>query len=73
MEPMTYEAPLTIKRMLFTTWALLDSLSPDLRGQMHRPAMDDPHRVDWDFIPKPDRTGSRSPSSTTTSGSSRTR
>ncbi|UDY23442.1 DUF3500 domain-containing protein [Nocardioides sp. Kera G14] len=54
---MHYEAPQTIKRMLFTTWALLDSLAPDLRGQMHIPAMDDPRRLDWDFIPKPDRTG----------------
>lgn len=56
-DTMTYEAPQTIKRMLFTTWALLDSLDPVLRAQMHIPAMDDPRRVDWDFIPKPDRTG----------------
>jgi len=54
---MTYEAPNTIKRMLFTTWALLDSLNPDLRAQMHVPDMSDPRRLDWDFIPKPDRTG----------------
>ena len=55
--PMTFEAPNAIKRMLFATWALLDSLSPDLRAQAHVPEMDDPRRVDWDFIPKPDRTG----------------
>lgn len=54
---MHYEAPNTIKRMMFSTWALLDSLSPDLRGLMHLPDMADPRRVDWDFIPKPDRTG----------------
>jgi len=54
---MTYEAHPTIKRMLFTTWALLDSLPPDLRAQAHIPEMDDPRRIDWDFIPKPDRTG----------------
>jgi len=54
---MNYEAPQTIKRMLFATWALLDSLSPDLRAQAHLPQMADPRRVDWDFIPKPDRTG----------------
>jgi hypothetical protein len=54
---MTYEAPQTIKRMLFTTWALLDTLSPDLRARAHVPGMADPRRVDWDFIPKPDRTG----------------
>lgn len=54
---LTYEAPLTIKRMLFTTWALLDSLDPALRAQAHIPDMADPRRLDWDFIPKPDRTG----------------
>jgi hypothetical protein len=55
--PMSYEAPRTIKRMMFATWALLDSLRPDLRALMHLPDMADPRRVDWDFIPKPDRTG----------------
>jgi hypothetical protein len=54
---MTYEAPRTIKRMLFATWALLDSLDPDLRALVHVPDMGDPRRTDWDFIPKPDRTG----------------
>lgn len=54
---MTYEAPRTIKQMLFATWALLDTLSPDLRAQAYIPDMDDPRRLDWDFIPKPDRTG----------------
>ncbi|MFT4081559.1 MAG: DUF3500 domain-containing protein [Nocardioides sp.] len=53
----TYEAPQTIKRMLFTTWALLDTLAPDLRAQALIPDMDDTRRLDWDFIPKPDRTG----------------
>jgi hypothetical protein len=55
--PMTYEAPRTIKKMLFATWALLDSLSPDLRARCHLPQLTDPRRADWDFIPKPDRTG----------------
>lgn len=54
---MSYEAPVTIRRMLFATWALLDSLSPQLRTQAHLPDMSDPRRVDWDFIPKPDRAG----------------
>lgn len=54
---MTYEAPQTIKRMLFATWALLDSLRPDLKAQAFSPDMADPRRVDWDFIPKPDRAG----------------
>ena len=57
LPPMTYEAPLTIKRMLFSTWALLDSLRPDLKAQAFIPDMADPRRVDWDFIPKPDRAG----------------
>lgn len=55
--PMTFEAPQTIKRMLFSTWALLDSLRPDLKAQAFVPDMADPRRVDWDFIPKPDRAG----------------
>jgi len=54
---MTFEAPLTIKRMLFCTWALLDSLRPDLKAAALDPDMDAPGRVDWDFIPKPDRAG----------------
>lgn len=54
---MTYEAPLTIKRMLFSTWALLDSLRPELKAQAFIPDMGDPRRTDWDFIPKPDRAG----------------
>ncbi|MFE5879682.1 DUF3500 domain-containing protein [Streptomyces hydrogenans] len=53
----TYEAPVTIKRMLFATWALLDSLRPDLKAAAIVPDMDAPGRVDWDFIPKPDRAG----------------
>ena len=54
---MTYEAPITIKRMLFAAWALLDSLNPGLKAQALIPEMQDPRRVDWDFIPKPDRSG----------------
>jgi hypothetical protein len=55
--PMTYEAPLTIKRMLFSTWALLDSLRPDLKTAAMVPDMEAAGRTDWDFIPKPDRAG----------------
>ncbi|MFF4507042.1 DUF3500 domain-containing protein [Streptomyces sp. NPDC001401] len=51
-----YEAPDTIKRMLFATWALLNSLTPEQRAIASYP-MSDPRRLDWDFIPKPDRTG----------------
>jgi len=51
-----YEAPDTIKRMMFATWALLNSLEPAQRDRALF-GMDDPSRLDWDFIPKPDRTG----------------
>lgn len=51
-----YEAPDTIRRMLLTTWALLYSMDPDQRRECEFP-MDDPDRMDWDFIPKPDRRG----------------
>lgn len=52
----TFEAPDTIRQMLVASWALLYSLPPGLRNAAQRP-MDDPTRVDWDFIPKPDRSG----------------
>lgn len=56
MPSMTYRAPRAIKDMLFTTWSLLNGLTADQR-QRALFAFDDPRRVDWDFIPKPDRTG----------------
>jgi hypothetical protein len=43
--------------MLFATWALLDSLTPDLHAKALVADIADPRRADWDFIPKPDRTG----------------
>jgi hypothetical protein len=55
-EPSTFEAPETIGRMLVTTWALLYSMDSDQRRACEFP-MTDPGRVDWDFIPKPDRQG----------------
>ncbi|MGW1319754.1 DUF3500 domain-containing protein [Streptomyces sp. NPDC002426] len=54
--PLTYEAPTAIRQMLFATWALLNSLDHGRREQAFLP-MDDERRVDWDFIPKPDRCG----------------
>ena len=54
--PQVFEAPDTIRRMLTTTWALLYSLTPEQRRQCEFP-MHHPSRMDWDFIPKPDRTG----------------
>ncbi|WP_435129344.1 DUF3500 domain-containing protein [Actinacidiphila sp. bgisy144] len=51
-----YEAPEVIRRMLVNTTALLNCLSPEQRAQAWFP-LDSPHRKDWDFVPKPDRTG----------------
>jgi hypothetical protein len=53
---MTYRAPQAIRDMLFTTWSLLNGFTTDQRSRALF-AFDDPRRVDWDFIPKPDRTG----------------
>jgi len=53
---MTYRAPAAIRDMLFATWSLLNGFSADQRARAHF-AFDDPRRIDWDFIPKPDRTG----------------
>lgn len=53
---MNYQAPTAIRDMLFTTWSLLNSFTADQRERALFP-FDDPRRVDWDFIPKPDRTG----------------
>jgi Protein of unknown function (DUF3500) len=51
-----FEAPETIRRMLTTTWALLYSLDPRQREHCQFD-LADPVRLDWDFIPKPDRKG----------------
>ena len=51
-----YEAPNTIIQMLFTAQQLLYTMTPTQRASCEYP-MDDPGRLDWDFIPKPDRTG----------------
>lgn len=54
--PVTYEAPKTIRQMLFATWALLNSFTAEQRTQALVP-LGDPRWLDWDFIPKPDRLG----------------
>lgn len=51
-----FEAPDTIRRMLVTTWAFLYSLDGGQRRECEF-AMDDAARLDWDFVPKPDRVG----------------
>jgi hypothetical protein len=51
-----YEAPQTIFKMVFAMLAFVPTLSPEQRRECMF-AMDDPGRLDWDFIPKPDRQG----------------
>ncbi|WP_306207093.1 DUF3500 domain-containing protein [Actinoplanes sp. RD1] len=46
----------TIRDMLFATWSLINGFTADQRSRAMF-AFDDPRRLDWDFIPKPDRTG----------------
>jgi len=51
------KAPETATKMLVTAMGLLDTLT----AQQHACAViahfDDPRRLDWDIIPRPDRTG----------------
>jgi hypothetical protein len=56
LSAMTYRAPGAIRDMLFATWSLLNGFSADQRDRALF-LFDDPRRIDWDFIPKPDRTG----------------
>jgi hypothetical protein len=51
-----FEAPLTIRKMLTDAGAVLSSLSADQQTRITF-AMDDPRRLDCDFVPKPDRNG----------------
>ena len=51
-----YEVPDVIMTMMFKVGAVLWSLTPEQR-QLAQFPMDDPRRLDWDFIPKPDRAG----------------
>jgi hypothetical protein len=51
-----FEAPFTIRRMLTNAGAVLSSLSADQQTRITFP-MDDPRRLDCDFVPKPDRNG----------------
>jgi hypothetical protein len=52
----TYEAPQTIGRMMLLSQSFLYSLTAEQRRACEYP-MDHPGRLDWDFIPKSDRTG----------------
>jgi hypothetical protein len=51
-----FEAPITIRRMLLNAGAVLSSLSADQQTRITF-SMDDPRRLDFDFVPKPDRNG----------------
>jgi hypothetical protein len=51
-----FEAPFTIRRMLTNAGAVLSSLSADQQTRITF-SMDDPRRLDCDFVPKPDRNG----------------
>ncbi len=52
-----YEAPETATRMLVTTIGLLDTFTAAQRACAVIADFEDPRRLDWDIIPKPDRTG----------------
>lgn len=52
-----HEAPHTATKLLVTAMGLLDTFSPDQRAAAVVADFDDPRRMDWDIIPKPDRTG----------------
>ncbi|MET9214625.1 MULTISPECIES: DUF3500 domain-containing protein [unclassified Nocardia] len=47
----------TATRLLLTAMGLLDTLDPAQRAEAVIADFDDPRRLDWDIIPKPDRTG----------------
>jgi hypothetical protein len=51
-----FQAPRTIRSMLSNAGALLSSLSADQQARIGF-TLDDPRRLDWDFVPKPDRNG----------------
>jgi Protein of unknown function (DUF3500) len=51
-----YEDPETIQKLLVGLIGLLDTFSADQRDAALF-AFDDPRRLDWDIIPKPDRIG----------------
>jgi Protein of unknown function (DUF3500) len=57
MSTAAYEAPQTATKMLVLAMGLLDTLSPAQRAAAVISDFDDPRRLNWDIIPKPDRTG----------------
>jgi hypothetical protein len=51
-----YEAPETATAMLVIAMGLLDTFTTDQRRASVISNFDDPRRLDWDIIPRPDRT-----------------
>jgi len=51
-----YEAPEVASKMLVAAMGLIGILTPAQREHLVLP-LDDPHRVDWDIIPRPEHTG----------------
>ena len=52
-----HEAPATATKLLVTAMGLIDTFDPEQRSQAIIDDFDDPRRLNWDIIPKPDRTG----------------
>jgi Protein of unknown function (DUF3500) len=52
-----HEAPETATKMLVTAMGLLDTFDAQQRAAAVVDDFDDPRRLNWDIIPKPDRTG----------------
>lgn len=52
-----YEAPNTATRMLTIVMGLIDTFTASQRREALIADFDDPRRLDWDIIPRPDRTG----------------
>ncbi len=51
-----YEAPEVASKMLVAAMGLIETLTPIQRGHLVLP-LDDPRRMDWDIIPRPEGTG----------------
>lgn len=52
-----HEAPQTATKLLVTAMGLIDTFDPAQRAAAVIDDFDDPRRLNWDIIPKPDRTG----------------
>jgi hypothetical protein len=52
-----HEAPQTATKLLVTAMGLIDTFDPRQRATAIIDDFDDPRRLNWDIIPKPDRTG----------------